>query len=65
MKVGFAGLGRMGRPMARHLAVAGHQVVAYDPAVPAGSVPVELEGVGIEVTDVACSPVVRPPTCTW
>ena len=44
MKVGFAGLGRMGRPMARHLAVAGHQVVAYDPAVPAGSVPVELRG---------------------
>jgi 3-hydroxyisobutyrate dehydrogenase-like beta-hydroxyacid dehydrogenase len=51
MKVGFAGLGRMGRPMARHLAVAGHQVVAYDPAVPAGSVPVGLEGLGIEVTD--------------
>ena len=51
MKVGFAGLGRMGRPMARHLAVAGHQVVAYDPAVRAGSVPVELEEVGIEVTD--------------
>ena len=44
MQVGFAGLGRMGRPMARHLAVAGHQVIAYDPAVPAGSVPVELRG---------------------
>ena len=42
MLVGFAGLGRMGRPMARHLAEAGHQVVGYDPAVSPGTVPVEL-----------------------
>jgi 3-hydroxyisobutyrate dehydrogenase-like beta-hydroxyacid dehydrogenase len=37
--------------MARHLAEAGHRVIAYDPAVPAGAVPAELEGSGIEVTD--------------
>lgn len=32
MRIGFAGLGRMGRPMAAHLAEAGYRVVAYDPA---------------------------------
>ncbi|MGW6725671.1 NAD(P)-dependent oxidoreductase [Nocardia sp. NPDC055029] len=31
MLIGFAGLGRMGRPMADHLAAAGHTVHAYDP----------------------------------
>ena len=30
MKVGFVGLGIMGRPMAGHLLTGGHQVVAYD-----------------------------------
>ncbi|CCG03399.1 NAD(P)-dependent oxidoreductase [Blastococcus saxobsidens] len=49
MEVGFAGLGRMGRPMVRHLALAGHRVVGYDPAVPAGAVPQELEVDGVEV----------------
>src|SRR5919112_5136105 len=49
MQVGFAGLGRMGRPMARHLALAGHRVVGYDPAVPAGAVPPELEVARVEV----------------
>jgi 3-hydroxyisobutyrate dehydrogenase-like beta-hydroxyacid dehydrogenase len=51
MLVGFAGLGRMGRPMARHLAEGGHQVVAYDPAVTSGSVPADLREAGVEVTD--------------
>jgi 3-hydroxyisobutyrate dehydrogenase-like beta-hydroxyacid dehydrogenase len=51
MKVGFAGLGRMGRPMARHLASAGHHVVAYDPDVPAASPPAELASAGVEVSD--------------
>jgi len=51
MQVGFAGLGRMGRPMARHLADAGHHVIAYDPAVRADAPPAELSGTGIEVTD--------------
>ncbi|MGW6426560.1 NAD(P)-dependent oxidoreductase [Nocardia sp. NPDC055053] len=31
MLIGFAGLGRMGKPMAEHLAAAGHTVLAYDP----------------------------------
>ena len=33
MKIGFAGLGRMGSPMAARLAAGGHTVVAYDIAV--------------------------------
>jgi 3-hydroxyisobutyrate dehydrogenase-like beta-hydroxyacid dehydrogenase len=37
--------------MARHLAVAGHRVLGYDPAVPAGAVPAELAAAGVEVTD--------------
>ena len=49
--VGFAGLGRMGRPMARHLAAAGHRVVAYDPAVHADAVPTDLATAGVRVTD--------------
>ena len=51
MDVGFAGLGRMGRPMARHLAAAGHRVVAYDPAVHADTVPADLATAGVRVTD--------------
>jgi 3-hydroxyisobutyrate dehydrogenase-like beta-hydroxyacid dehydrogenase len=31
--IGFAGLGRMGRPMARNLARAGHTVLGHDPEV--------------------------------
>lgn len=30
MKIGFIGTGKMGLPMARHIAAAGHEVVAYD-----------------------------------
>ena len=37
--------------MARHLAAAGHRVVAYDPAVPAHAVPTDLATAGIRVTD--------------
>ncbi|MFJ9778977.1 NAD(P)-dependent oxidoreductase [Amycolatopsis sp. NPDC101161] len=33
MLIGFAGLGRMGRPMATHLARAGHTVLAHDPGL--------------------------------
>ncbi|GAA5110569.1 3-hydroxyisobutyrate dehydrogenase [Haloechinothrix salitolerans] len=33
MLIGFAGLGRMGRPMATNLARAGHSVLAHDPFV--------------------------------
>ncbi|MEJ3657950.1 NAD(P)-binding domain-containing protein [Actinomycetes bacterium KLBMP 9759] len=31
--IGFAGLGRMGRPMARNLELAGHAVLVHDPAL--------------------------------
>jgi 3-hydroxyisobutyrate dehydrogenase-like beta-hydroxyacid dehydrogenase len=48
MQVGFAGLGRMGLPMARHLAVAGHRVLGHDPAVAAAGGP---DDAGIEMTD--------------
>lgn len=51
MHVGFAGLGRMGRPMARRLAQAGHHVLAYDPAIRAATAPAELRDAGVEVTD--------------
>jgi 3-hydroxyisobutyrate dehydrogenase len=30
VRIGFVGVGRMGRPMARHLVSAGHEVVAFD-----------------------------------
>lgn len=33
MLIGFAGLGRMGLPMATHLQKAGHDVLAYDPGL--------------------------------
>ena len=44
--VGFIGLGHMGRPMAEHVAAAGHDMVAYDAAgtrerAPAGAAPAE------------------------
>ena len=51
MQVGFAGLGRMGRPMSRHLALAGHRVVGFDPALSAGAVPPELEAADVEVVE--------------
>jgi 3-hydroxyisobutyrate dehydrogenase/2-hydroxy-3-oxopropionate reductase len=35
--IGFVGLGRMGRPMAAHLAAAGHSVLAYDPVADCAS----------------------------
>ena len=39
MRVGFVGLGNMGRPMAANLAAAGHEVAGFDTA------PVQAEGV--------------------
>ena len=44
--VGFIGLGHMGRPMAEHVAAAGHDMVVYDAAgtrarAPAGAAPAE------------------------
>ncbi|MDV7241730.1 MULTISPECIES: NAD(P)-dependent oxidoreductase [Rhodococcus] len=37
MLIGFAGLGRMGRPMAANLARAGHTILAYDPGPNTGA----------------------------
>ena len=34
MKIGFAGLGVMGGPMARHLVQAGHEVAGFNQSVP-------------------------------
>lgn len=56
MKIGFIGIGKMGRPMALRLAGEGHEVIAYDalPGAAAG-----LEGVTEgSLTDVAACPTV-------
>ncbi len=34
MRIGFVGLGNMGAPMARNLAIAGHSVTGFDPVAP-------------------------------
>ncbi|WP_136656631.1 3-hydroxyisobutyrate dehydrogenase [Nitratireductor sp. XY-223] len=44
MKIGFIGLGNMGAPMAKNLAVAGHQVIGFDAA-----------GVGVEGVETAAT----------
>lgn len=50
MKIGFAGLGRMGVPMATHLLAAGHSVIAYDLYLTGpGSLPESLRGKGIQI----------------
>lgn len=56
MKVGFVGIGKMGRPMALRLAGAGHEVVAHDAAPGAAA---GLEGVAEgELEDIAACPVI-------
>ncbi|MDO5101200.1 MAG: NAD(P)-binding domain-containing protein, partial [Eubacteriales bacterium] len=50
MKIGFIGLGIMGRPMARNLIKAGHELVVFD--VNAASVE-ELAGAGAQKADSA------------
>lgn len=47
--IGFAGLGRMGLPMAAHLAHAGHTVLAYDPAVQHAPEPLTIVGTAAEL----------------
>jgi 3-hydroxyisobutyrate dehydrogenase-like beta-hydroxyacid dehydrogenase/ketosteroid isomerase-like protein len=58
--IGFAGLGRMGRPMARNLARAGHEVVAYDPLLDASAEDPDLAAHGVRlvrsVADLAATP---------
>jgi 3-hydroxyisobutyrate dehydrogenase-like beta-hydroxyacid dehydrogenase/ketosteroid isomerase-like protein len=58
--IGFAGLGRMGRPMARNLARAGHEVLAYDPVLAASAADPDLAADGVRlvrsVADLAAAP---------
>jgi 3-hydroxyisobutyrate dehydrogenase-like beta-hydroxyacid dehydrogenase len=49
-EVGFAGLGRMGGPMARHLVAAGHGVVGLDPGLSSAG-RAELASAGVQVGD--------------
>jgi 3-hydroxyisobutyrate dehydrogenase-like beta-hydroxyacid dehydrogenase len=58
MTVGWIGLGKMGSPMSRHLAAAGHSLHAYDP-VPEARVPVAAAGGRIEA-DAAAVAAVAP-----
>jgi 3-hydroxyisobutyrate dehydrogenase-like beta-hydroxyacid dehydrogenase len=48
MDIGFAGVGRMGRHFALHLARAGHRVIGYDPVVRLDD---ELASAGIRLVD--------------
>lgn len=57
MEIGFAGVGRMGRHFALHLARAGHRVIAFDPIVRADE---ELEGAGISLVDDAAAIAATP-----
>lgn len=52
MDIGFAGVGRMGRHFALHLARAGHRVIAYDPVVLADA---ELESAEISIAEDAAA----------
>lgn len=48
--VGFVGLGRMGGPMVRRLAAAGHRVHAHDASAAAAAVLADVDGVALEAT---------------
>ena len=57
MLIGFAGLGRMGKPMVRHLLAAGHSVLTHDPAaveIPPGATHV-AHPAALAKTDVSIS----------
>jgi 3-hydroxyisobutyrate dehydrogenase len=53
MQVGFAGLGRMGREMARNLAAAGHEVLLWNRSAEKAST--LAREIGAEVADVPCA----------
>ncbi|MFI9408565.1 NAD(P)-dependent oxidoreductase [Nocardia gamkensis] len=55
MLIGFAGLGRMGRPMAEHLASAGHAVHAFDPMADTAPGSVRLVGNPVALADTEIS----------
>lgn len=47
MKIGFLGIGQMGRPMAGHLAAAGHQVLVHDRRPEAGASLAGTQGIQV------------------
>ncbi len=55
MRIGFVGLGAMGMPMARNLAVGGHAVTGYDAAETARARAAEMSGIDVapSVTETA------------
>jgi 3-hydroxyisobutyrate dehydrogenase-like beta-hydroxyacid dehydrogenase len=54
MDVGFVGLGAMGRPMARNIAGAGHQVTVYNRTHSRAEAVVDIASVAAELADLAC-----------
>ncbi|MEU2680496.1 NAD(P)-dependent oxidoreductase [Streptomyces sp. NPDC007107] len=55
MLIGFAGLGRMGRPMASHLAQAGHTVLGHDPGAERAPEGVTLVGTAADLAEAPMS----------
>ncbi|GAA4102604.1 NAD(P)-binding domain-containing protein [Nonomuraea soli] len=64
MLIGFAGLGRMGAPMAAHLARAGHTVLGHDPGVRRAPDGVTLTGVAAELATATVSLSMLPDGAT-
>jgi 3-hydroxyisobutyrate dehydrogenase-like beta-hydroxyacid dehydrogenase len=54
MEVGFVGLGAMGRPMARNLAGAGHQVTVYNRTRARAEAIVDVVSIADSLADLAC-----------
>src|SRR5512140_3384401 len=54
MDVGFVGLGAMGRPMARNIAGAGHQVTVYNRTPSRAEAVVDVANVAASLADLAC-----------
>lgn len=54
MDVGFVGLGAMGRPMARNVAGAGHQVTVYNRTRARAEAVVDVANVASSLADLAC-----------
>ncbi len=64
MQIGFAGLGRMGGPMARRLAEAGHEVVGFDVS-PGALEQAARVGVKTAATLAAMAEAMQPPRAVW
>lgn len=66
MLIGFAGLGRMGRPMAHNLARAGHTVLAHDPVIASAPEEVTVVGSAAELAEAPLTISMLPDgTTTW